>query len=271
MHKRILCCLSACAFVFSLAYLPQARAETDVTVGVDAWNTMVWGNIYKPDFARVTLSEDLNMSRHWNPHFFVRFATPGWWPNIRLAYGTMISNGSAHFALPICFLGHSIAGDVTSQAASKQGRILFAWHPVENEVVDLQTGLDLRWVTLNLAATGKLVMEKCSSGTSPNPPPTETSATYSASAGAVTWLPSINLGVTVHLPAHFDVFFNGSGLPYASNYIFDFRTGFKYHFGPGLSLVVGYRRWRLHLEDTSFSVNGSIDFKGPYAGLHWTF
>ncbi len=234
-------------------------------VGVSAWQTGIRGDVNKPPSEGIAFSY-LNMGRHWNPNFIFALTTPAFWPDIRLEYGLMQSNGQAEFGSSRCYLGYTIEGQVKNQIAIKQGRLLFVWHPWRTDRVDLQTGLDLRWVTLNLPVSGSIVANECGASGSP------VDAEYgSYSAGAVTWLPEANLGVTVHLPAHFDVFFKGSGAPYASNYIYDFRTGFKYNFVSDLTIAVGYRRWRLHLDDDSFSVNGTIDFKGPYAGLYWNF
>ncbi len=63
----------------------------------------------------------------------------------------------------------------------------------------------------------------------------------------------------------------GSYVAYKSSYLYDFRAGIAYRFGFGLALKAGYRRYRLKVDDDNFSLNGDLDFKGPYAGLSWRF
>lgn len=265
MRTGFLCGLPVLAALVLLLCLPRASAAPHVTVGVEGWNTGIRGNINKPKSAGIAF-DNLDMGRHWNPNFILALSTPAYWPDIRVEYGLMQSNGNAEFSTPQCVLGYTIEGQIQSQVAIKQARVLFVWHPVHTRMVDLQTGLDLRWVTLNLPVSGSITAHECGAS---GPPAQVEHGSYSA--GAVSWLPSANLGVTVHLPAHFDIFFVGSAAPYASNYIYDFRAGFKYNFASGLTIAAGYRRWRLHLDDDSFSVNGTVDFKGPYAGLYWSF
>jgi hypothetical protein len=262
-----------------------AWAKSRFTVGAEAWNTQIAGNVYNPDypdFTRIGLRDDLNMGRHWNPNFvFATFAMPGDLPDIRLEYGTLIGDGFNSAQREICYNGttYEANGQVVSQAAVKQGRILFYWSPVDNGRVNLRLGAEARWVSLNLALTGTVTVgskPQCAAqtvqrGTSLASLPRSDSFKYSTSAGVVAWLPDFNLGLTVHLPGHFDLYFDGSGLPHARSYLYDFRIGFKYRFSSGLGIAVGYRRWRLHLDDTSLSVNGNMDFKGPYAGLYWSF
>lgn len=270
-----------------------ATAAPMFTIGVEAWNTQLSGNVYnpqQPDLSRILMRQDLGMGRHWNPNFIFAFALPGYLPNMEFEYGTMLSNGSNSGHAKICWNGvvYDANGRLISQAAIKQGRILFYWNPVDNSIVKFRAGLDFRWVSLNLSTTGTVTgnpsglcpvpitpPDSITPTTSATMPASDTNPTQtfqeSTSAGVVSWLPGLNLGVTIHLPAHFDLFLRGSGLTYAASYLYDFRLGFNYHLGAGLTLAAGYRRWRLHIDKDSLSVNGTLDFKGPYAGLYWSF
>ncbi|MGH8273716.1 MAG: hypothetical protein ACRES9_05595 [Gammaproteobacteria bacterium] len=274
--------------ILSLACASTARADSWVELGLEAWNTQISGNLSFPKSAfpneSVGFRDDLNMGRRWNPNFYFIWHNSGpFLPDLRVEYGTLLADGENSGDL--CFDGTHFRGDIKGQVALKLARVLFYWNPVDNSLINLRAGVDFRWVSLNTAATGAVQANRGGSSTCPVSPglsgetvgngegsPTQT-ATFrqSKSAGVVTWLPEADLGVTVHLPAHFDILFEGSGVPYASSYLYDFRLGFEYHFASGLIFSAGYRRWRLHLDNSDWSVKGDLDFKGPYATVSWRF
>ncbi|MGH8160928.1 MAG: hypothetical protein ACRESR_02020 [Gammaproteobacteria bacterium] len=277
------------AVVLVAAGTSTARADSWVEVGVDAWNTQISGYLSFPKSLgpdqKVYFRDDLNMGRRWNPNFYFAWhnSVP-FLPDLRLEYGNLLSDGSTSLG-NVCYDGIHYHGEINGQIALKLARILFYWNPIDNSVLDLRVGVDFRWVSLNTAATGSV---KESAGVPPGCPtislpartaspvaggdPAQTTIlSKSKSAGVVTWLPEANLGLTVHLPGRFDILFEGSGVPYASSYLYDFRLGFQYRFASGLIFGVGYRHWRLHLDNTDWSVNGNLDFKGPYASVAWRF
>lgn len=249
-----------------LVFAPKAKADPWLEVGTSAWNTQLDGSVHSTSGVvntDINLRNDLGMGRHWNPDFYFTFYTPvSFVPNVRLEYDKTVGNGSNNAHATIVYDGviYKANGELISQAEIKQARILFFWSPLDNKVVNLRVGLDLRWISANLALSGTAVTI--------TPPSTYKAAT---SAGAVSWLPLANLGLTVHLPARFGIDMEGSYIAYSSNYLYDFRAGIVYRFGSGLAVKAGYRRFRLKVEDDRFTLNGDIDFRGPYAGLSWRF
>ncbi|MGH8224944.1 MAG: TIGR04219 family outer membrane beta-barrel protein, partial [Gammaproteobacteria bacterium] len=258
--------ISGLAVALMFVCAPKALADSWIEVGTTAWNTQLYGTVYSTTGtvnSSINLQDDLGMERHWNPEFYFVLYTPGFFiPNVRVEYEKITGNGTNSGNGTIVYNGvvYKANGNLLSQAALKQARVLFFWSPLDNSVVNLRLGLDLRWVSANLALTGTAVTI--------SPPSTYRATT---SAGAVSWLPLANLGLTVHLPANFDVDIVASYIAYKSSYLYDFRAGIAYHFGFGLSLKAGYRRYRLKVDDSNFSLNGDLDFKGPYAGLSWRF
>ncbi len=192
--------ISGLAGVLMLACAPKALADPWIEIGTSSWNTQLDGNVYSTTGAintNINLQNDLGMGRHWNPEFYFVLYTPGFFlPNVRLEYEKIIANGAndAHATIVYDGVIYTANGQLVSQAALKQARVLFFWSPLDNSVVNLRLGVDLRWISANLALSGTAITI--------NPP-----STYHAntSAGAVSWLPLANLGLTVHLPAHFDV------------------------------------------------------------------
>lgn len=255
-----------CLFALGLAFVP--RAEAEIMFGVEGWSTQLSGTIYEtnnPQSMNISLRDDLGMDRHLNPNYIFAFTTPLFFPNVRLEYGSLLSNGFTTVQGKLCFNDVCYTnGKLVSQLAIKQARVLFYWNVLDNAALKLSVGLDLRWINMNLPATGTVTTTPQGGGPS-------STQQVSTSNGIVSWLPAASVALTVHLPANFDVYVKGSGLPYASNYLYDFRAGLKYNFSSGLSLDAGYRRWRLHLDDTRFEINGDLDFKGPYVGLFWSF
>ncbi len=287
MKKYLIPLLGVMALTF--AGISTARAGSWFEVGAVAWSTTPQLNLTFPksEFpnVHVPVGDALDMGRRLNPSFdIVWHNSLPFVPDLRVEYGNLLSDGSTSVG-DLCYDGTHYQGYIVAQVAMKLGRIQFYWNPIDNSLVNLRAGLGARWVSLNTAATGTVkesagVPAGCPTVTLPARvapvalaarPAQTTVEKESKSAGVVAWLPEISLGVTVHLPAHFNFLFNGSGLPYASSYLYDFRIGINYHFASGLIIGLGYRRWRLHLDNTDWSVNGDLDFKGPYAGIAWRF
>ncbi|MDN5864005.1 MAG: hypothetical protein L0I62_02145 [Gammaproteobacteria bacterium] len=283
-----ICTVAAFVALLGLGASPGARADSWVEFGVGAWHTALSGKVSFPRSGvpnpQISLDGDLGMSSNWNPmyHFEWHHAIPIL-PDVRLEYGTLLADGSNAAHREFCYGGilYVADGRLVSQTALKLARVLFYWNPVDNSVLDLRLGLDFRWVNLDMSATGTAEVsagDPFSCAASPRQRPRTSAAPKqtlreqrSVSAGVVTWLPQANLGLTVHLPANFDIFFDASGVPYASSYLYDLRAGVQYRFDFGLVLTAGYRRWRLHLDNSDWSVNGDVDFRGPYATLSWNF
>jgi len=245
-----------------------AHAASRFRLGAKVWSTRASGVVYSMQngtrTGAVDLGNDLAMGRHLNGggYFVWRHDNP-YLPDVRLGYDHVMTDGDTRLAENVTWDGttYRASGRIHSQAELKSGRVVLFWNPVDNPVLDLRTGIEARWVSLNFPLSGTATR------TSPAP-----ARTYerSASGGGVSWLPLVNLGLTFHLPAGLDLVAAGSYLRYAGNYVFDSHAGLDYRV-MGLVLSAGWRRLRLHLDDSSFSVNGDVEFKGVYAGLGLSF
>jgi len=245
-----------------------ARADSRVELGVTAWDAQASGNIHSTDPSSpntpVDLENDLAMGRHANGgvHLVLRSGLP-FLPDLRLQYDHVMSDGDTRLNKDVVWGGtiYTAKGRVKSQAELKSGRVVFFWNPLDNPAVNLRLGVEARWFSINVPLSGTAVRT--------NPPTPSFQA--STSGGGVSWLPMANAGLTVHLPAGFDLVGEGSYTRYSGSYAYDARAGVKYHADFGLVVSAGWRRLRLHLDDTSFSVNGTVNFSGPYASVGFAF
>ncbi len=265
MIRRVLLVLAG---LFLLAPIP-ALATPWVAVGVSAWNTGASGTVRDTSSAlntNVNLENDLHLGHHWNGGLHVTFDDPlPLLPDLRLSYDRILSSGSGITRQSFTFGGnvYNANGQIQSQALLRQGSVLLFWNPLDDSLVNWRFGFEARWIKLNVAASGQGVATAPGGGTQPYQ--------VSGSAGGVVWLPLLDTGVTLHLPAGFEISGDAAFIHVGSSYLYDARAGLGYSFGPGLSASVGYRRLRVHLESSRISLNGTAEFSGVYAGLGWHF
>lgn len=246
-----------------------ALATPLVAVGVSSWSTGVEGIVRDTSSnlgTNVNLNQDLHLERHLNNGIHLTLDDPiPLLPNLRLSYDRIVSNGSGNTQQSFVF-GNNVYiahANTQSQVLLKQGSALLFWTPLDNPIVNLRLGVELRWMKLNVAVSGQ--------GTTTAPVGTGQPFQVSGSAGGVIWLPLLNAGATVHLPAGLKISADGSLIRFGSNYLYDARIGLGYSFGPGLTASLGYRRLRLHLDSSRINLNGSAQFSGVYAGVGWNF
>lgn len=275
MNRQIVIAVSL--FLVSLGYAAAAAAETGqsrnyVLIGANGWGADVSGTAYNTNSTpstpetHIDLNSDLGLGRKTSPVFLVdiHHSVPIL-PDFLVEYDHVVSNGSNLDNRQITFNGvtYIANGELISQAVLEQARVLFYWNPLDNSVVDLRAGFGARWINLHLSIAGTVQVTDPEGGTQTEPGSTRD--------GGVRWLPMLNLGVIFHLPAGFGLFGDASYISYASSYYFDAAAGLSVRFPFGMVLDGGYRRLKLRLNNTNMSVNGDIDFEGPYAGLAWAF
>lgn len=258
----------ALALLLGLSLAPAARPASTVELGTAAWNPGISGSAYDTQFryrgASIDLRDDLALGRRMDPYSWLVWRSGNAWvPDLDFAYTHVVSSGDTTLRADITWGGVTYVanGGIYSQVAFKTGHVLAFWNPVDNRLLNLRAGIEARWLNLNIPVSGRAEL------VSPRP------QFYAAhtSAGDVAWVPMGDLGLVVHATRSFDVLLHGGYVKYARNYFFDVRVAFKYRFGSGLLLVAGWRRLRLHFDDSRFTVNGDLVFKGAYAGVGYGF
>jgi len=246
-----------------------ALATPLISVGFSTWSTGITGTVRDTASnlnTNVNLENDLHIGRHLNSGIHIAFDNPlPLLPSLRLSYDRILSNGAGTTQQSFVFGGNTYIANAQTQgrALLKQGSALFFWTPLDNPLVDVRLGFEIRWMEMNVAVSGQ--------GTTTAPGGIGQPFQAHGSAGGVVWLPMVNAGFTWHLPAGLDISSDGSLVRFGSSYLYDARVGVGYSFGPGLTASLGYRRMRMHLDSARIGLSGAVQFSGMYAGLGWHF
>lgn len=235
-----------------------------------AWNAGISGHAYETTIivngtsASIDFRNDLELGRNVNPGFRLAWHHDDpMVPDLEMTYTHIVSDGDTMLHGSITWGGVTYAadGNVFSQVMLKTGHLTAFWNPVDNRSLSLRAGVEARWLSLDIPVSGKAVQTA----------PVKRYFQAHTSGGNVAWLPMVHLGLAVHATRELDVLCGGSYFQYAKSYFFDLRAGLAYHFGSGLSLALGWRRLRLHFDDSRFNINGDMVFKGAYAGMGYRF
>lgn len=258
----VLCCLFGAAGV--------AHGAPRLEFQALAWNAGVTGHAYDTRIqingssASIDFRNDLALGYDLNPGLQLTWY-PGhpFLPDLEVAYTHINSDGDTVLHADITWGGVTYAanGHVYSQVMLKTGHLAAFWNPVDNRLVDVRAGVEARWLNLNIPVSGKAVQTL----------PVQNYFEAHTSGGNVVWLPMWHLGLIVHATRGLDVLCGGSYIQYGKSYFFDLRAGLAYQFDSGLLLSAGWRRLRLHFDDSHFNVNGDMVFKGTYAGVGYRF
>ncbi len=258
----------AFVLVLGLAVVRTARAGPNFELGTAAWNAGVSGYAYDTQFryrgASIDLRDDLALGRRIDPYSWLVWRSGNAWvPDLDFAYTHVVSSGNTILRADITWGGVTYVanGGIYSQVAFETGHVLAFWNPIDNRLLNLRAGVEARWLNLNLPVSGKAELVS----------PRQQFYQTHTSAGDVAWVPMGDLGLVVHATRDLDLLLHGGYVKYARNYFFDFRAAVKYRFASGVLLVAGWRRLRLHFDDSRFTVNGDLVFKGAYAGVGYRF
>lgn len=248
------------------AWAAPARAGSPtLELGLTAWNAQASGEGTSTaggnNNSTVDLRSDLGMERQWSggAHFIFRPDVP-LVPNLLLATDHVFGDGNATLDRNITWQGKTFQanGPVQSQVDLQMQRIEAFWNPLDNTLVTLRLGLDVRHLKLHLPVTGTV-----NGLTGPQK--------ESASAGGSAWLPLGNVGLAFHLPGGLDLSGEWSYVRYSGSYLSDYRAQVTYNFDWGLQLYAGWRRFHLRLDTSSYSVKGNLNFEGVYTGIGYAF
>lgn len=258
----------AFVLVLGLAVVHAARAGSTFELGAAAWSAGVSGYAYDTQFryrgASIDLRDDLELGRRTDPYSWLVWRSGNAWvPDLGFAYTHIVSSGNTILRADITWGGVTYVanGGIYSQVALETGHVLAFWNPIDNRLLNLRAGVEARWLNLNIPLSGKAELVS----------PRQQFYQAHTSAGDVAWVPMGDLGLVVHATRGLDVLLHGSYVKYARNYFFDFRAAVEYKFASGVLVVAGWRRLRLHFDDSRFTVNGDLVFKGAYAGVGYRF
>lgn len=230
------------------------------------WNARISGYAYdtQSPSTSIDLRNDLNLQDNLNAQFgFTWRHGNRYLPDLDLGYTHIVSSGASTLHANITWGGVTYVanGRIHSQVMLKTGHVLAFWSPIDNSRFNLRTGIEFRWLNMNVPV----------SGTAEKTTPTHQTYQAETSSGDVAWIPMVHARFIAHLVAGLSASIQGSYIQYAKSYFFDVRTGLQYHFDSGLVLKAGWRRLRLNFDDSRFAVNGNLMFKGLYAEVGYAF
>jgi len=257
-----LCCLFFMSGVAHGASSLEFKAVVwDAAISGSAYDTRIQIN---GTSGSIDFRNDLALARNLNPGFQLTWRHDNiFLPDLEFGYTHINSNGETVLRANITWGGVTYAanGKVYSQVMLKTGHALAFWSPIDNRLVNVRVGVEARWLNLNIPVSGKAEQTT----------PIQKFFETHTSSGNVAWLPMAHFGVILHATRGLDFLFRGAYIQYAKSYFFDLRTGLAYRFGSGLQLSAGWRRLRLKFNDSRFTVNGNMVFKGAYAGIGYRF
>ncbi len=257
-----------CGTLLCLAVPVVAQGRANLTLSAYGWSTQPSGEVYTTYRGLRTppldLRKDLDMRRHLNAGVRLTWQ-PGnrALPSVAIGYDHMMADGDVRAATRIQWRGvtYAVSGALVSQADLKDAGLEFFWTPLHSSLADLQVGVEARWFQLNMPLTGIVTVTQPVSG----------SVKETAAANVVSWLPLVDAEGSLLLPARIRLFVATSYVLHRSDYIYDLRAGLVRQFGSGLRLFAGWRRFRLHIDHASYSVNGDLEFRGVYGGIGFAF
>ena len=250
MHK-----MSAAILATSLtAASPFAAA--DRVFGIYA-GAGVWQQEYSGDVASgitdVDVQDDLGLDDESNNVFYVAIEhfVPVV-PNVRLQHADITIDGQNRLSRVVEFNGttFNVDDDVSTEIDLTQTDAVFYYQLLDN-VVSVDLGLAARFVD------GLVSVE---------------STVDNASAEFEGILPLAFGKVRVDLPlTGLWAAAEGAAVAYNGNSLIDFTAQVGYESDFGLGFELGYRAYRLELEDIDDIDSASLDISGPYAALNYHF
>lgn len=251
--RRFLSVLALGAVTSALPFTASADTVLGIYAGVGAWQQSVGGDIAADSLIDVDVERDLDLDDDSNnvAYFALEHFVPGI-PNVRLQYADISSTGANVLSRQIEFDGtvFNVNSDVATDLDLTQMDAALYYEVLDNWV-SLDLGLMVRHVD------GELVL---------------VSATERAEAEFTGVLPML------YGRARFDLPFTGGwvaadvqGVAYNGNELIDASARAGWESPVGLGFEIGYRTWRLTLEDVDDVDNAEIDLSGPFAMVNFHF
>ena len=184
-------------------------------------------------------------------------------PNLKLAYSNFDQSGTGTVN---SFSWGNIQGDGDIDTAlTLQMYDLTAYYELLDNVVDLDAGLTLRYLSGNLDVT-----PGANFTFSPLPPVSVTLPSESTEIDL--WIPMLYGKARFTIPAtDVSLQFEANGITYQDTTFYDYELSARYTFAMGLGLEAGYKAMHLDSEDLADGLVVDVDSSGPYAAIVWDF
>ena len=241
----------------SLSSLVSTEANADTVLGIYAgvgsWQQEVSGEVAAASLVDVDIERDLDLEDDTNnvAYFALEHFVPGV-PNLRLQYADISSSGANVLSRQIEFNGttFNVNTDVVTDLDLTQTDVVLYYEVLDN------------WVSLDLGLMARIVDGEL----------VLVSSTERADAEFSGALPML------YGRARFDLPFTGGwvaadaqGVAYNGNELIDASARIGWESPVGLGFEVGYRSWRLTLDDIDDVDSAEIDLSGPFAMLNFHF
>ncbi|MFW6094390.1 MAG: TIGR04219 family outer membrane beta-barrel protein [Pseudomonadota bacterium] len=233
-----------------------AGAQADTLFGIYA-GAGKWQQNYEGDFASqgtaIDLEDDLDIDDEDNnvAYLALEHGVPVM-PNVRANYADISGSGSSTLSRTITFRGEqfNVTQAVSSEVDFEQVDAI-AYYEVLDNVVSLDLGVGARWVDGHVEVV---------------------SPTQSGRADFEGTLPMLYGRARFDLPLT-GLWLGGDlmGLTYDDHDLLDATVQVGWESAVGLGAEVGYRTYRLDLDDIDEIDGADIDINGPYAAINYHF
>lgn len=247
-------CLSAGLITVLCATALPVAADTvfGVYAGVASWQQEVSGNVAS-GISNLDIEDDLGLDDDSNNMFYVALEHPvPAFPNIRVQHADISLGGDNVLSRTIEFNGNSftVAEQVATDIDLSQSDAVLYYEVLDNYIT-LDLGLAARYVDGYVNVS---------------------SATSSASADFSGVIPMLYSQVRVDLPlTGLWVGVQAQGMAYDGNQLLDANAQLGWESSLGLGIEVGYRAFKLELDEFDEVDSAEIDVEGVYFGLNYHF
>lgn len=247
-------CLSASLISVLCAAAVPASADTilGVYAGVASWQQNVSGNVAS-GITDLDVEDDLGVDDDNNNMFYVALEHPvPMLPNVRVQHADITLGGDNALTRTIEFNGNSftVAEQITTDIDLTQSDAVFYYEVLDNYLT-LDLGLAARYVDGFVEVS---------------------SSTNNASAEFSGVIPMVYAQVRVDLPlTGFWVGGQAQGMAYDGNELLDANAQVGWESALGLGVEVGYRAFKLELDEFDEVDSAEIDIDGVYVGLNYHF
>lgn len=247
-------CLSASLLTILFAAAAPAAGDTvlGVYAGVASWQQNVSGNLAS-GITDLDVEDDLGMDDDSNNMFYIALEHPvPMLPNIRVQHAEIKLGGDNALTRTIEFNGNSftVAEQVATDIDLTQSDAVFYYEVLDNYLT-LDLGLAARYVDGFVEVS---------------------SSTTNASAEFSGVIPMLYAQARVDLPlTGFWVGAQAQGMSYDGNQLLDGTAQIGWESALGLGVELGYRTFKLELDEFDEVDSAEIDIDGVYFGLNYHF
>ncbi|WP_051246187.1 TIGR04219 family outer membrane beta-barrel protein [Thioalkalivibrio sp. ALE19] len=240
-----------------LAAAAAPATAVDIEIGGQGWAASPGGDIqHEGDEWSLGGSEDglgMDRSTAFQGEFELRHGIP-FVPNVQARHSRFSTDGDGEVTAEREFAGETfqIGSDVATDFDLDMTDLILSYRILDRmPTVDLDLGVHVRHFDGSVQAEGDYGVRGESSFSAP--------------------VPMLYARGTVDLPlTGVSLKGEGSAIGYDGHMLRDLRAAARYTFDSGVGLELGYREFRLDIDDLD-DVTADIRMDGPYAGVRMTF